>query len=102
MNLSHGTSNTADNHIRLVEIRDLLKTIEDHNVEGAIIRSREQWLEFGEKPTKYFYQLEKQHQTRNSINELCVRDQTVTSHENILTACRDFYVNLYTAEPACR
>ena len=101
-NLSHGTSNTADNHVRLVEIRDLLQAIEDHNVEGAIIRSREQWLEFGEKPTKYFYPLEKQRQTRNSINELYVEDQTVTSHKNILTACRDFYVNLYTAEPACR
>ncbi|CAH3171681.1 unnamed protein product, partial [Porites evermanni] len=96
--LARGTSDTADNHVRLAEIRDLLKAIEDRNVEGAIIRSREQWLEFGEKPTKYFYQLEKQRQTRNSINELRVGDQTVTSHKNILTACRDFYVNLYTAE----
>ena len=83
----------------MAEIRDLLKAIEDRTVEGAIIRSREQWLEFGEKPTKYFYQLEKQRQTRNAINELRVGDQTVTSHKNILTACRDFYVNLYTAEP---
>ena len=97
--LAHGTSDTADEHVRLAEIRDLLKAIEDRNVEGAIIRSREQWLEFGEKPTKYFYHLEKQRQTRNSINELRVGDQTVTSHNNILTACRDFYVNLYTAKP---
>ena len=97
--LARGNSNTADDHVRLAEIRDLLKAIEDRNVEGAIIRSREQWLEFGEKPTKYFYQLERQRQSRNSINELRVGDKTVTSHKNILTACRDFYVNLYTAEP---
>ena len=97
--LAYGTSNTADDYVCLAEIRDLLKAIEDRNVEGAIIRSREPWLEFREKPTKYFYQLEKQRQTRNSINELSVGDRTVTSHENILTACRDFYVNLYTAEP---
>ncbi|CAH3114880.1 unnamed protein product, partial [Porites lobata] len=96
--LARGTSNTADDHVRLAEVRDLLKAIEECNVEGAIIRSREQRLEFGEKPTKYFYQLEKQRQTRNSINELRVGDQTVTSHKNILTAWRDFYVNLYTAE----
>ena len=82
----------------MAEIRDLLKAIEDRSVEGAIIRSREQWLEFGEKLTKYFYQLEKQRQTRNAINELRVEDQTVTSHKNILTACRDFYVKLYSAE----
>ena len=49
--LARGTSNTADDQIRLAEIRDLLKVIEDRSVEGAIIRSREQWLEFGEKPT---------------------------------------------------
>ena len=57
------------------------------------------WDEFGERPTKYFYQLAKQRQTRNSISELRVGDRTVTSHKNILTACRDFSVNLYTAEP---
>ena len=56
--LARGTLNTADDHVRLVEIRDLLKAIRDRNVEGAIICSREQWLEFGEKRTKYFYQLE--------------------------------------------
>ena len=57
------------------------------------------WDEFGERPTKYFYQLAKQRQTHNSISELRVGDRTVTSHKNILTACRDFSVNLYTAEP---
>ena len=97
--LSCGNSNTADDHVRLAEIKDLLKAIEDRTVEGAIIRSREQWIEFGEKPTKYFYQLEQKRQTRNAIHELRVGDQTVTSHKNILTACRDFYTNLYTAEP---
>ena len=41
--LACGNSNTADDHVRLAEIRDLLKAIEDRTVEGAIIRSREQW-----------------------------------------------------------
>ena len=90
---------TADDHVCLAEIRDLLKALADRDVEGATIRSREQWLEFGEKPTKYFYQLERQRQTRNAINELRVDNRTATSHKNILTACRDFYANLYTAEP---
>ena len=97
--LARGTSNTADDHFCLAEIRDPLKAIEDRSVEGGIIRSREQWLEFREKPTKYFYHLEKQRQTHNQINELRGGDWTVTSHKIILTACQDFYVNLYTAEP---
>ena len=41
--LSRGTSNTADDHVRLVQITDLLKAIKDHHVEGAIIRRRELW-----------------------------------------------------------
>ena len=40
--------------------------IEDRSVEGAMIRIREQWIELGEKPTKYFFQLENQRQTPNS------------------------------------
>ena len=65
--LSCGNPNTESDRLRLAEIKDLLKTIEDHDVEGALIRSKEQWIELGEKPTKYFYQLENQRQTRDSI-----------------------------------
>ena len=87
--LSCGNSNTADDHVRLAEIKDLLKAIEDRTEEGAIIRSREQWIEFGEKPTKYFYQLEQKCRTlreRNFLtremirakNSLCQGDQNVS------------------------
>ena len=41
-------------------------------MEGSIIRSKEQWIELGEKPTKYFYQVEHKHQSRNVISELRV------------------------------
>jgi len=79
--LSCSNSNTANDHTRLAEIKDLLKAIEDCTIEGAISRSREQWIEFGEKPTKYFYQLEQKRQTRNAIHELRLSDQTVTSQK---------------------
>ena len=52
--LARGTSNTADDHVRLAEVRDLLKAIEERNVEGAIIRSREQRLEFEKSPLHTF------------------------------------------------
>lgn len=50
---SRGDSNTAADHPRLAEIKDLLKTINDRAVEGAMMRSIAQWIEMGEKPTKY-------------------------------------------------
>ena len=53
----------------------------------------------GERPTRYFYQLENQHQTRNSITELRVKNSTVISDQTILRECREFYRKLYSAEP---
>ena len=67
-------------------------------MEGSIILSKEQWIELGKKPTKYFYQLEKQRQTRNSINELRVGDISVTSTRDILREGHAFYSDLYTTE----
>ena len=74
---SRGDSNTAADHAR--KIKDLLKTLDDRAVEGAMIRSKAQWMEMGEKPTKYFFQLENKCQSRNSITELRVNNSSVTS-----------------------
>ena len=63
-----------------------------------MIRSKAQWIEMGEKPTKYFFQLENKRQSRNSITELRVNNSSVTSDKNILRECREFYQTLYTAE----
>ena len=69
-------------------------------VEGNIIRSHERWTELGEKPTRYFYQLENQQQSRNAIDKLRRADDTiVSSGKEILAECRAFYKNLYSAEP---
>ena len=97
--LARGTPNTVADQRRLAELKSLLQAIEDQAVEGAIIRSKEQWLELGECPTQYFYQLENKRQTRNAINELRVNDMAVTSNKEILSACRSFYKSLYSEEP---
>ena len=53
----------------------------------------------GERPTRYFYQLENQRQTRNLITELRVKNSIVTSDQTILRQCREFYREPYSAEP---
>ena len=50
-----------------------------------MIHSKVQWIELGEKPTKYFFQLESKRQSRNSITEQRVNNSSVST--------------LYTAEP---
>ena len=67
---SRADPNNADHRHRLLEIKDLLRAMDDETIEGCIIRSKEQWTELGEKPTRYFYQLEKPRQSRNAIHEL--------------------------------
>ena len=54
--LQHIDPNDSAQRTRLLEIKESLKVIEDERVDGIKIRSKENWLEFGEKPTKYFFQ----------------------------------------------
>lgn len=87
------------NQTCLAEIKDLLKAIHNRAVEGSIIRSKEQWIELGEKPTKYFNQLKNKRQSHNVINALRVGNLSVTWTKDILRECHAFYCKLYSAEP---
>ena len=46
--------------------------------QGAIIRSRQQWYEEGEKNSRYFFNLEKRNSNLKSINRLKLNDNTIT------------------------
>lgn len=51
----------------------LQRSIDSHYTEkakGARIRSKAQWIENGEKPTKYFFALEKSRQSKKHISSL--------------------------------
>lgn len=67
--------NKALHRSRLVEI----KAIDDEEIEGCILRSKEQWTELGEKPKRYFYQLEKSRQSRNTINSLVAGSNSIVT-----------------------
>ena len=46
--------------------------------QGAIIRSRQQWCEEGEKNSRYFFNLEKRNSNLKWINRLELNDNTIT------------------------
>ena len=50
---------TAIAKIRLLKTKEALHVAEDERLKGINIRSKEDWLEFGEKLTKYILQLER-------------------------------------------
>ena len=50
--------------------KDKLKRIHDTRVKEAIFRSKTKWFEQGEKPTKYFFNLEKNNYEKKLIREV--------------------------------
>lgn len=77
-------------------INDLHFMIQQQNV-GAQIRSRAKWIEEGEKSTKYFFNLEKQRNSSNTIKQLKKEDGTNTfSQTEILNEEYNYYKKLYT------
>ena len=81
----------------MLEIKkEELENVRKEKIKGIIIRSRVKWAEEGEKPTKYFCNLE----SRNYINKTISRiekdnGQTITKQEDILNEVKKFYENLY-------
>ena len=60
--------------------------------QGAIIRSRQQWYEEGEKNSRYFFNLEKRNSNLKSINRLKLNDNTITEDpKNILNEMKQYY-----------
>ena len=74
-----------------------LKILRDEKMRGHYVRSRMQWIEEGEKPSKYFSNLE----TRNFVNKtipklITERGDTIHEQKEILTEATLYYKNLYS------
>ena len=66
---------------------------------GAQIRSRAEYVENGEKNTKFFLNLEKKRQEQNVITELKNENgKTLNKREAILQEIENFYKNLYSSK----
>lgn len=88
---------SADSEIKNVESAHL--ALIRQPAEGAKIRSRAQWFEQGEKPTRYFFRLE----TKRSENNFfaCLLDDTgveKTSQNDLEPILIQFYTSLFTKD----
>ena len=99
--LSH-TGSQMDLFFKQSELEKLKKELQhsyDKKGEGAIFRSKLRWTEQGEKPTKYFFNLEAKHFMQKTIVELKISDnKTVIKDGEILQQIEDFYRDLYTSQ----
>ena len=88
--------NSNFEHKILIEKENLIQKIQnlvdEEQKMGAKIRSRAKWIEEGEKCTKYFFSLEKQHYANNTIKQLKKDNGTyTTSDREILEEQHKFY-----------
>ena len=84
---------------RITSLRKELENIFEYRTKGAIIRSKSQWYNEGEKNSRYFLNLEKRHCKQGTISQLKVNETDfVTTDKDILSECMAFYKNLYTSK----
>ena len=88
---------TDDNTIfeRINNLKEELDAMLTEKVNGMIHRSKAQHVEYNEKNSKYFANLEKRHNERKTILKLKTQGKEITNIKEIIHEQREFYKNLY-------
>lgn len=74
-----------------------LVNIRRQKIEGVMLRSKCRYQDLGEKPTKYFLNLENRNYTNKTISKLIDEDgKEYTETKDILNLQKDFYKKLYS------
>ena len=89
-------NSSREDLITLSQLNNDLQHIRKEELKGAYVRSRADWIEHGEKPSKLFLNLENKNRVNKNITEIKLDDQTtVTNQSKILVCLRNFYSDLY-------
>ena len=73
-----------------------LEQIEEEKLRGNTVKSRAQWIEEGEKCSKYFMHLENTNYRTKCITTLLKEEIKISKQPEILDECKRFYENLYS------
>ena len=91
----HDNNVSISNEIETLE--NELKNIREKRMEGTLIRSRARWIQDGEKPTRYFCNLENRNFVSKEIHRLNVNGKIVEDEDQIIEEVRLFYKDLYSS-----
>ena len=89
---------TGYNNMQLLEQKkNNLINIRRNKIEGAMLRSKCRYQDLGEKPSKYFFNLENRNYTSKVINKLVSDEGTeYTETQEILNLQKEFSQKLYS------
>ena len=88
--------NNEDVKDTYISVRNEVEQIEEEKLRGNMVRSRAQWIEEGEKCSKYFMNLENRNYKTKCITTLGTDENKITDQTLILDECKNFYKNLYS------
>ena len=96
INTLENSAVTDPNLAQLEEKKRLLENLRKEKLQGTIIRSKALWVDEGEKPTKYFCNLESRNYVNKTIQKLELEGKgIITNQKEILSEVQHFYQNLY-------
>ena len=81
---------------KMENVKKELDDIYTYKCKGAYVRSREKWMEFGEKSTKYFLKREKMNGVKKEIDCIMEGEKLLFSQNEILNNIAKYYNNLYS------
>ena len=90
VNLLESLNNKKDN------LNQELESLRADRMQGVLVRSKSRWIEYGEKPSKYFCSLEKRNFVSKNITYLSIDGTDVREQNKILQNIQDFYSSLYS------
>ena len=103
LNQLHGNPNdqTGENLLtRQAELKSYMDNFYDKKAKGIQIRARANWVQKGEKSTRYFLGLENKRQSSNVIRGLKNKEgNLLESDQDILNEMTEYYKNLYSEKP---
>ena len=79
-----------------LDYQNKLEQIYEEKANSLKIRSKCEWYEVGEKSSKFFLNLEKQHVLLNQVQTLLCGEKEVTDKHKINQELECFYKNLFT------
>ena len=93
-----GEANIQDFN-QLTNLNNDLVNLHKSELQGTYIRSRAESLEFGEKPSKFFLNIESRNRVNKTITEIKIdENNTITAHKHILDSLKNFYETLYKVQ----